>query len=55
MLVLEVNIFSHEVIKIIGLEQAHVIQVQKYRTKWESFRFALLAWNLFTQENESRA
>ena len=24
-------------------------------TKWETFRFALPAWNLFTQENESRA
>ena len=35
--------------------QAHVIQVQKYCTKWETFRFALPAWNLFTQENENRA
>ena len=35
--------------------QAHVIQVHKYCTKWETFRFALPAWNLFTRENESRA
>ena len=32
--------------------QAHVIQVHKYCTKWETFRFALPAWNLFTQEND---
>ena len=35
--------------------QAHVIPVHKYCTKWETFQFALPAWNLFTQENESRA
>ena len=35
--------------------QAQVIQVLKYCTQWETFQFALPAWNLFTQENESRA
>ena len=35
--------------------QAHVIQVDKYCTKWETFRFAFPAWNLFTQENKSGA
>ena len=35
--------------------QAHVIQIHEYCTKWETFWFALPAWNLFTQENESRA
>ena len=35
--------------------QAHEIQVHKYCTKWETFRFALPAWNLFTQENKSEA
>ena len=35
--------------------QAHVMQVHKCCTKWETFRFALPTWNLFTQENESRA
>ena len=35
--------------------QAHVIQFHKYCTKWETCRFALPAWNLFTQENESGA
>ena len=35
--------------------QAHIIQVHKYCTKWETFRFALPAWNLFTQENKSGA
>ena len=35
--------------------QADVIQVHMYCTKWVTFQFTLLAWNLFTQENESRA
>ena len=30
--------------------QAHVIQVHECCTKWETFRFALPAWNLFTQK-----
>ena len=34
--------------------QAHVIQVHKYCTKWETFRFALPPWNLFSQEKKSR-
>ena len=34
---------------------SHVIQVHKYYTKWETFRFTLPALNLLTQENESRA
>ena len=35
--------------------QAHVIQVHKHCTKWETFRFAVPAWNLFTQNNKSKA
>ena len=35
--------------------QAHVIQEHKYWTKWETFHFALLAWNLVTQEIKSTA
>ena len=35
--------------------QAHVIQVHEYCTKWETFRFALPAWNLFTQDDKSKA
>ena len=35
--------------------ETHVNQVHKYCTKWETLRFALPAWNLFTQENVSRA
>ena len=40
-----------------SLSQAHVIQVHKYCTKWETFQFALPARNLFTKEikNESWA
>ena len=33
-----------------SLSQAHVIQVHKYCTKWETFQFALPARNLFTKE-----
>ena len=35
--------------------QAHVIQVRKYCTKYETFLFALPAATLFTQKNESTA
>ena len=31
------------------------IRVHKYCTKWATFRFALPAWNLFTQEEKGRA
>ena len=34
--------------------QTHVIEVHKYWTKCETLQFAMPAWNLFTQENESR-
>ena len=34
--------------------QTHVIQVHKYCTKCETLQFAMPAWNLFTQGNESR-
>ena len=46
---------SHATIIIAFDSRAQVIQVHKYCTKWETFRFALRAWNLFTRENESRA
>ena len=31
------------------------IRVHTYCTKWATFRFALPAWNLFTQEEKDRA
>ena len=34
--------------------QAHVIREHKYCINYETFRFALLAGYLFTQENERR-
>ena len=34
---------------------SHAIQVHKYYTKWETFRFTLPASNLLIQENKSRA
>ena len=37
------------------LEHSHVIQVHKCCTKWETFRFAVPAWNLFTQDNKTKA
>ena len=36
-------------------EHSHVIQVHKCCTKWETFRFAVPAWNLFTQDNKTKA
>ena len=35
--------------------QAQVIQVHKYSTKYETFRFALLAGNPFTHKHDSSA
>ena len=51
-----VNVHASDATIIVTVDsQAHVIQVHKCCTKWETFRFALPAWNLFTQKNESRA
>ena len=54
-LALKVRFFGTRKWPIMVDSQAHVIQVLKYCTQWETFQFALPACNLFTQENESRA
>ena len=52
----QVNAHASDTTIIITFDsQAHVIQVRKYWTKWETFHFALLSGNLFTQETKSSA
>ena len=56
MVIMHMNAYATDTTIIITFDlQAHIIQVDKYCTKCETFQFALPAGDLITQENESRA